>query len=76
MHRPTILTSLDCIQLRRRRPLLVVNGDDNTMLPTIASSHIGATIARRAGQCLPDSGHGGIYQYHHVFVARALAILA
>ncbi|MDH6522018.1 pimeloyl-ACP methyl ester carboxylesterase [Streptomyces sp. SAI-135] len=66
---PTGLTAV-------KQPALVVNGDNDTMWPTI-------TGTLRLAQSLPDarlavypaSGHGGIFQYHEVFVQQALDFL-
>jgi pimeloyl-ACP methyl ester carboxylesterase len=58
-----------------KKPVLVVNGDDDTMLPTIASFHLAQLLPDAQLSIYPDSGHGGIFQYHDVFVAQALAFL-
>ena len=51
-------------------PTLVANGDHDVM---VASSH-SADMARRLPNAslviYPDSGHGGVFQYHHEFVAK------
>ena len=57
------------------KPVLVVNGDDDTMLPTIASFHLAQLLPDAQLSIYPDSGHGGIFQHHDVFVAQALAFL-
>jgi pimeloyl-ACP methyl ester carboxylesterase len=57
------------------KPVLVVNGDDDTMLPTIGSFHLARVAARRPAEHLPDSGHGGIFQHHDLFVTQALDFL-
>jgi pimeloyl-ACP methyl ester carboxylesterase len=57
------------------KPVLVVNGDDDTMLPTISSFHLAELLPDAQLGIYPDSGHGGIFQHHDVFVAQALAFL-
>jgi pimeloyl-ACP methyl ester carboxylesterase len=65
---PAGLTNVDT-------PVLVVNGDDDTMLPTISSFHLAQLIPDAQLSIYPDSGHGGIFQHHNVFVAQALDFL-
>ncbi|MDQ1545222.1 MAG: hypothetical protein QOH69_126 [Actinomycetota bacterium] len=62
------LTSVD-------KPVLVVNGDDDTMLPTFSSFHLAQLLSDVQLSIYPDSGHGGIFQHHDVFVAQALEFL-
>jgi acetyl esterase/lipase/pimeloyl-ACP methyl ester carboxylesterase len=57
------------------RPVLVVNGDDDTMLPTISSFHLARMLPGAQLSIYPDSGHGGIFQHHDLFVAQALEFL-
>jgi pimeloyl-ACP methyl ester carboxylesterase len=57
------------------KPVLVVNGDDDTMLPTISSFHLAQLLPDVQLSIYPDSGHGGIFQYHDLFVAQALDFL-
>jgi pimeloyl-ACP methyl ester carboxylesterase len=57
------------------KPVLVVNGDDDTMLPTISSFHLAQLLPDVQLSIYPDSGHGGIFQHHDVFVAQALDFL-
>jgi len=54
---------------------LVVNGDDDTMLPTISSFHLAQLLPDVQLSVYPDSGHAGIFQHHDVFVAQALDFL-
>jgi pimeloyl-ACP methyl ester carboxylesterase len=65
---PVALTNVD-------KPVLVVNGDDDTMLPTISSFHLAELLPNAQLSIYPDSGHGGIFQHHDVFVAQALEFL-
>jgi pimeloyl-ACP methyl ester carboxylesterase len=65
---PAGLTNID-------KPVLVVNGDDDTMLPTISSLHLAQLVPDAQLSIYPDSGHGGIFQHHGLFVAQALEFL-
>ena len=58
------------------KPVLVVNGDNDTMLPTISSFHLAQLLPDAQLSIYPDAGHGGIFQYHDVFVAQALEFLS
>jgi pimeloyl-ACP methyl ester carboxylesterase len=50
---PAELTNVDT-------PVLVVNGDDDTMLPTISSFQLAQLLSDAELSIYPDSGHGGI----------------
>jgi pimeloyl-ACP methyl ester carboxylesterase len=65
---PAGLTNVD-------KPVLVVNGDDDTMLPTISSFHLAQLLPDAQLSIYPDSGHGGIFQHHDLFVTQALDFL-
>jgi pimeloyl-ACP methyl ester carboxylesterase len=65
---PVGLTNVD-------QPVLVVNGDDDTMLPTISSFHLAQLLPDARLSIYPDSGHGGIFQHHDLFVTQALDFL-
>jgi pimeloyl-ACP methyl ester carboxylesterase len=65
---PVALTNVD-------KPVLVVNGDDDTMLPTIHSFHLAQLLPDVELTIYPNSGHGGIFQHHDLFVAQALDFL-
>jgi pimeloyl-ACP methyl ester carboxylesterase len=58
-----------------RQPVLVANGDNDVM---VASEH-SADMARRLPDAklviYPDSGHGGVFQYHQQFVPEVLEFL-
>jgi pimeloyl-ACP methyl ester carboxylesterase len=58
------------------KPVLVVNGDEDTMMPTISSFHLAQLLPDAELSIYPDSGHGGIFQYHDLFVAQTLEFLA
>ena len=59
-----------------RQPVLVANGDHDVM---VASKH-SADMARRLPNAklviYPNSGHGGVFQYHQQFVPEVLEFLA
>jgi len=57
------------------KPVLVVNGDDDTMYPTISSFHLTQLLPDAQLSIYPNSGHGGIFQHHNVFVAQTLDFL-
>ena len=58
------------------KPVLVVNGDDDTMVTTASSFHLAEMLPADAQLSIyPDSGHGGIFQHHDPFVAQALDFL-
>ena len=65
---PAGLTNVD-------KPVLVVNGDDDTMLPTRNSFHLAELLPDAQLSIYPDSGHGGIFQHHDLFVTQALDFL-
>jgi pimeloyl-ACP methyl ester carboxylesterase len=50
---PAGLTTVD-------KPALVVNGDDDTMLPTVGSFHLAELLPHSQLSAYPDSGHGGL----------------
>jgi len=61
---------------RITQPVFIANGDNDLM---VASQH-SADMAHRLPDArltrYPDSGHGGVFQYHRVFVPAVLAFLA
>jgi pimeloyl-ACP methyl ester carboxylesterase len=59
-----------------RQPVLVANGDDDRMVPTINTYDLARRLPNSELVVYPDAGHGGIFQYHEDFVPRALAFLA
>ena len=59
-----------------RPPVLVVNGDDDRMVPTPNSRDLARRLPNSSLVIYPDAGHGGIFQYHADFVPRALQFLA
>ncbi len=58
-----------------RQPVLVANGDHDRMVPSSNSTDLARRLPDARLTLYPDSGHGGIFQYHDEFVAEALAFL-
>jgi len=58
-----------------RHPVLVANGDDDVMVPTSNSFELARRLPHAQLSIFPDAGHGGIFQYHSVFVQQAVAFL-
>ncbi|KUO07316.1 alpha/beta fold hydrolase [Streptomyces sp. DSM 15324] len=59
-----------------RQPVLVANGENDRMVPSHNTLDLAARLPRSELVSLyPDAGHGGIFQYHDEFVARALEFL-
>ena len=59
-----------------RIPVLIVNGDNDIMVPTLNSHDMARRIPNSQLVIYEDAGHGGIFQNHTSFVPRALAFLA
>ena len=57
-------------------PTLVVNGDNDIMVPTVNTHDLARRIKGAELVIYPDAGHGGIFQNHADFVPRALSFLA
>jgi pimeloyl-ACP methyl ester carboxylesterase len=58
-----------------KHPVLVANGDDDVMAPTINSFELARRLPNAQLSIFPDASHGGIFQYHDVFVQQALDFL-
>jgi len=58
-----------------KQPVLVANGDDDRMVPTINSHDLAKRMPNAQLVVYPDAGHGAIFQYHEDFVPKALAFL-
>ena len=56
-------------------PTLIVNGDDDRMVPTINSYELNKRISGSQIIIYEDAGHGGIFQNHDDFVTNALEFL-
>jgi pimeloyl-ACP methyl ester carboxylesterase len=60
---------------RLRMPTLIVNGDNDIMVPSVNSSELAKRISNAQLVIYEDAGHGGIFQHYADFVAKALAFL-
>lgn len=58
-----------------KQPVLVVNGDDDRMVPTSNSHDLAKRLPNSQLVIYPDAGHGGVFQNYADFVPRALAFL-
>lgn len=56
-------------------PVLIANGDNDIMVPTVNSIDLARRIAGAQITIYKDAGHGGIFQYHADFVPKALSFL-
>jgi len=56
-------------------PVLVANGDQDRMVPSNNSADLARRLPNAELVLYDDAGHGGIFQYHKVFVPKALAFL-
>ena len=54
---------------------LIANGDNDRMVPSVLSEDLHRRIAGSELVIYPDSGHGGIFQYHEQFAPVAVAFL-
>jgi len=58
------------------QPTLIANGDNDRMVPSILSDDLHQRIKGSDLIIYPDSGHGGIFQYHKEFAPVAVEFLA
>ncbi|MFC7501522.1 alpha/beta fold hydrolase [Nocardioides sp. CPCC 206347] len=58
------------------QPTLIANGDNDRMVPSILSEDLHRRIEGSELIIYPDSGHGGIFQFHDQFAPVATAFLA
>jgi pimeloyl-ACP methyl ester carboxylesterase len=58
-----------------RHPVLIANGDNDVMAPTMNSFELATRLPNSQLSIFPDAGHGGIFQYHDVFVQQVLDFL-
>jgi len=56
-------------------PVFVANGDNDLMVASEHSQDMAARLPDSRLRIYPDSGHGGVFQYHHEFVPEVLAFL-
>ncbi|WP_194827896.1 alpha/beta fold hydrolase [Nocardia sp. XZ_19_231] len=57
-------------------PTLIANGDNDRMVPSVLSKDLHRRIPDSELIIYPDSGHGGIFQYHDEFAPAAIEFLA
>ena len=57
-------------------PVLIANGDNDRMVPTPLSNDLAKRFPNATLKIYPDSGHGGIFQYHQDFIPMAIEFLA
>ena len=57
-------------------PVFVANGDHDLMVDSAHSADMARRLPNAQLTIYPDSGHGGIFQYHREFVPTALQFLA
>ena len=55
--------------------LCVANGDHDVMVASSLSADLARRIPNAKLTIYPDSGHGGVFQYHREFVEEVLAFL-
>jgi pimeloyl-ACP methyl ester carboxylesterase len=56
-------------------PVLVANGDEDIMFPTVNSFELFQRLPNAKLSIFPDASHGGIFQYHQEFVRQAVTFL-
>lgn len=61
---------------RITQPTLIANGDNDRMVPSILSEDLHRRISGSELVIYPDSGHGGIFQFHEKFAPIAVEFLA
>lgn len=58
------------------QPTLIANGDNDRMVPSALSEDLHRRITGSELVIYPDSGHGGIFQFHDKFAPVAVEFLA
>ncbi len=58
------------------QPTLIANGDNDRMVPSILSEDLHRRIENSELIIYPDSGHGGVFQFHQKFAPIAVEFLA
>ena len=61
---------------RFTQPTLIANGDHDRMVPSVLSEDLHHRIKGSELVIYPDSGHGGIFQFHDKFAPVAVEFLA
>jgi len=59
-----------------QQPVLVVNGDDDRMVPTVNTHELARRLPNSQLVIYPDAGHGGVFQFYADFVLSTLDFLA
>ena len=57
------------------QPTLIANGDNDRMVPSALSEDMHRRITGSELVIYPNSGHGGIFQYHREFASAAIEFL-
>jgi len=57
------------------QPTLIANGDNDRMVPSVLSTDLQRRIAGSQLIIYPNSGHGGIFQFHEQFAPVAVEFL-
>jgi pimeloyl-ACP methyl ester carboxylesterase len=57
------------------QPTLIANGDNDRMVPSTLSEDLHRRIQGSELIIYPDSGHGGIFQFHDEFAPAAIEFL-
>lgn len=60
---------------RIARPVLVVNGDRDVMVPSANSADMARRLPDAELVFYEDAGHGGIFQNHKTFTRKTVAFL-
>lgn len=58
------------------QPTLIANGDNDRMVPSVLSQDLHRRIKGSQLIIYPDSGHGGVFQFHEQFAPVAAEFLA
>jgi len=56
-------------------PVFIANGDNDRMVPSILSNDMVKRFPNAILKIYPNSGHGGIFQYHEEFIPQAIDFL-
>lgn len=56
-------------------PVFIANGDADRMVPTVNSYDMAKRFPNAQIKIYPNSGHGGIFQYHEEFIPQAINFL-
>ena len=56
-------------------PIFIANGDADRMVPSLLSNDMAKRFPNAQLKIYPDSGHGGIFQFHEEFIKQAIDFL-